>query len=159
MLSYGTSALVQSVTSDIFSDLLRVFPINEAVTIMAIATLQVIKPSIASPRLSTHYNRTFVSKHYLGAALSPNSVCSLFERLGKDGPIRRQFYQKRIDSVVSTHHIAIDGTLKQDTSVVNDLSAFSLKREKKGVGTFLFCMHMTLKTWNQYVQKCFLVIT
>jgi hypothetical protein len=48
MLSYGTSALVQSVTSDIFSDLLRVFPINKAVTIMAIATLQVTKPSIAS---------------------------------------------------------------------------------------------------------------
>lgn len=35
-------------------------------------------------------------------------------------------------AVIASHHIAIDGTLKQDSSTVNDLSAFSYKARKKG---------------------------
>ena len=34
--------------------------------------------------------------------------------------------------LLTYHHVAIDGTLKQDSSSVNDLSAFSYKAKKKG---------------------------
>ncbi|MDR1314179.1 MAG: transposase, partial [Deltaproteobacteria bacterium] len=34
--------------------------------------------------------------------------------------------------VEADHHVAIDGTLKQDTSKINDLSAFSCKARVKG---------------------------
>jgi len=99
---------------------------------MSIATLRVIKPSVTSNRISSHYRRTFVCRDYPGAALSPNSICKLLQRIGQDGGRRKQFYQKRTDSVAADHHIAIDGTLKQDTSRVNDLSAFSYKARAKG---------------------------
>ncbi|MCD8498804.1 MAG: transposase [Clostridiales bacterium] len=132
MLSYGASALVKSVTADMLTDLLDVYPAQDAFAIMAIATLRVIKPSIACSRLSTHYNRTFVSVDYPGAALSPNSVCRLLQEVGQDGRKRKLFYQKRLAAVAADHHIAIDGTLKQDTSKVNDLSAFSYKARVKG---------------------------
>jgi hypothetical protein len=69
---------------------------------------------------------------YPGAALSPNTICTFLQRLGQDGGKRKQFYQKRLEMVVEDHHIAIDGTLKQDTSTVNDLSAFSYKARVKG---------------------------
>ena len=132
MLSYGGCAFVKSVSGDILSDLLEVYPGKDAFSIMTIASLRAIKPSIASSRLSTHYQRTFLCKEYPGVALSPNTVSQLYQRLGQDGEKRRQFYYKRAESVMADHHIAIDGTLKQDTSTVNDLSAFSYKARVRG---------------------------
>ncbi len=132
MLSYGSSALVRSVTGDIRDDLLAVYDPSDAFAIMAVATLKVIKPAITANRMSTHYKRCFVCKGYPGIAVSKNSVGSLYQRIGMDGARRRLFYQRRIKATAAEHHIAIDGTLKQDTSVVNDLSAFSYKARVRG---------------------------
>ena len=74
----------------------------------------------------------FSRKPSTGSALSPNAAGSFLEKLGMDGTKRRAFYQKRADSVIADHHIAIDGTLKQDSSKVNDLSAFSYKARTRG---------------------------
>ncbi|MCR5339329.1 MAG: hypothetical protein K6E75_12315 [Lachnospiraceae bacterium] len=132
MLSYGSSALVHSVTRDIEKDLLAVYDPADVFAIMSVATLRVIKPSITANRISTHYNRCFVCKDYPGAAMSRNSVCKLFQKIGMDGNRRKLFYQRRMASTAVDHHIAIDGTLKQDTSVVNDLSAYSYKARVRG---------------------------
>ena len=132
MLSYGASAFVKSVSRDLLDDLMDVYPIKEAYTIMAIATLRIIKPSIVNGRLSSEYNRTFVCKDYPGIGMSANTISAFLQRLGQDGRKRRLFYQKRAARVAADHHVAIDGTLKQDTSLVNDLSAFSYKARVKG---------------------------
>lgn len=132
MLSYGASALVKSVTNDIFHDLLDVYDPSDVYAMMSIATLRVIKPSIASNRMATHYNRTFVCRDYPGAAMSKNSITDLFQRIGMDGNKRKCFYQLRLEKTAADHHIAIDGTLKQDNSKVNDLSAFSRKARVRG---------------------------
>lgn len=96
-----------------------------------LATLKIIRPSITADRMGTHYRRTFVCRHYPGAALSANSICTFLQKLGQDGSRRKAFYQKRAAAVIASHHIAIDGTLKQDSSTVNDLSAFSYKARRK----------------------------
>jgi hypothetical protein len=132
MLSYGSCALVKSVTRDLFDNILDTYPVDDAYAIMAIATLRVIKPAVTSNRLSTHYRRTFVCKDYPGAALSANSVCTLLQKVGQDGAKRAAFYRRRIRETAADHHIVIDGTLKQDSSIVNDLSAFSYKAHVKG---------------------------
>lgn len=132
MLSYGSSAFVHSVSEDILDELLQVYPAKDAFTIMAIASLKVIKPRITANRMRTHYDRTFISRFYPGLALSPNTICTFLQKLGQDGNKRRQFYQARAHAVMEDHHVAIDGTLKQDTSIVNDLSAFSRKARVKG---------------------------
>jgi len=131
-LSYGAAAFAKSVSDDIFKDLLAVYPANEAAEIMVIATLKVLRPRIVSTRYSTHYGRTFVSQYYPNVALSKNTVGALFKKLGMDGGKRKSFYANRISRVAAEHHIAIDGTLKQDTSTVNDLSAYSYKARVKG---------------------------
>ncbi len=132
MLSYGAAAFAKSVSDDILADLLDVYPAKDACALMAIATLRIIHPSITADRLGTHYRRTFVCRYYPGAALSANTVCTFLQKLGQDGGRRRSFYQKRAAAVIASHHVAIDGTLKQDGSTVNDLSAFSYKAQKKG---------------------------
>ena len=40
--------------------------------------------------------------------------------------------EKRLSSVCGAHHIAIDGTLRQDNSSVNDFSSYSRKSRVKG---------------------------
>ena len=132
MLSYGASALVKSVTNDLLHDLLAVYDPSDAYAIMAIATLKVIKPSVTTSRMSTHYKRTFVCRDYPSAAMSKNSIGELYQRLGMSGRKRKAFYQLRLNQVAADHHIAIDGTLKQDTSTVNDLSAYSHKARVRG---------------------------
>lgn len=132
MLSYGASALVKSVTADIKEDLLAVYDASDVYTMMALATLRVIKPAITADRARTHYLRTFVCKDYPGAAMSRNSISSLLQRIGMHGSLRRQFYQRRMQATTAEHHIAIDGTLKQDNSKVNDLSAYSRKARVRG---------------------------
>lgn len=64
--------------------------------------------------------------------MSPNSIRTLLQRIGMDGSKRRQFYQLRMQSTAADHHIAFDGTLKQDNSRVNDLSAHSHKARVRG---------------------------
>lgn len=132
MLSYGASAFVRSVSGDLLDDLMEIYPIKEAYMIMAVSALRVIKPSIVNSRLSTEYNRTFVCKDYPGIGMSANTISSFLQRLGQDGKKRRDFYHKRTMRVAKDHHVIIDGMLKQDTSVVNDLSAFSYKARVKG---------------------------
>ncbi len=133
VLSYGAAAFVHSVSKDLLNDLLDVYAPRDAYMIMAVASLRVIKPSIASNRLAEKYSSSFVSKYYPGIGLSKNTVSSFLKDLGKAGAKRKAFYQKRAEAVIAEHHIAIDGTLKQDNSTVNDLSAFSRKARVSGV--------------------------
>lgn len=99
---------------------------------MTVATLRITKPEIKSNRFGSEYKRSFVRHYYPGLALSKNTVTKFFERIGQEGLRRKDFYLTRAKAVCETRHIAIDGTLKQDTSSVNDLSAFSRKARVKG---------------------------
>ncbi len=131
-MSYGASALVKSEADDLYSDLLSVYPVNDATAVMAIAFLRVLKPHIASNRYTTEYERTFTHIYYPGASLSKNSVTELLKRLGMDTYKRLEFFRKRIARVEAGHRVAIDGTLKEDNSSVNDFSAYSRKARVKG---------------------------
>jgi len=132
MLSYGTAALIQSVSKDIMQDLLEVYPINVSDTIMAIAALKVEYPAIKARRYASSFERSFISTYYGSAALSESSVSKMLVSLGKDEELRRLFFQKRLDRIEKDDHIIIDGTLKEDNSIVNDLSHFSYKSRIKG---------------------------
>ena len=134
MLSYGTSALFHSVTQDIEADLLTIFEPADVFTMLSVAALRVIKPHISVNRMSSQYNRCFISQYYPGAAISKNSVGNLFEKIGKSSQKRKLFFERRMKATAETHHIAIDGTLKQDTSKINDLSAYSHKARVRGCG-------------------------
>ena len=132
MLSYGASAFVRSVSRDLFSELLAVYTPKDAYTIIAIASLRVIKPEVSAKRLATQYRQSFISKYYPGIGLSENTVSAFLQGIGRDGSKRLAFYHKRTAAVAADHHVAIDGMLKQDNSIVNDLSAFSYKARTKG---------------------------
>lgn len=67
-----------------------------------------------------------------GMHLSGNTVTKLHSSLGKNSGKRKDFFVRRLGKVSGFEHIAFDGPLKQDSSIVNDLSDFSYKPHLKG---------------------------
>lgn len=140
-LCYGNAAFAKSVSDDLYADLLDVYPASDACAIMAMASLRVCDHGIKCSRLASAYQASYVSIYYPGAALSKNSVCKFLKKLGMDEKKQQEFYAKRLGRVCNEHHLAIDGTLKQNTSKVNTLSDMSYKFKMKGVPdiSILYC--------------------
>lgn len=132
LLSYGSSALVQSISADVVDDLLSVFDPKTAYTIITIASLRIIKPRVTCSRLDGEYKKSFFYLYYQGIKLSKNTVSKFLYELGGAYNKIHDFYAKRMQRVAEDHHIAIDGTLIHDTSVVNDLSSYSRKARVSG---------------------------
>lgn len=130
-LSYGAVALARDCLGDLLGDLYEVYEVKDAQTIACIALLRAAKPGVKCSRLGTHYRRTFASVFFPGLALSKDSVCDFLQRLGRDGAKRRELFLRRMARAAG-HAIAVDGTLKQDSSRVNDLSNFSYKSRVRG---------------------------
>ena len=131
-LAYGNAVFAYSVCDSLKQDLLKCFDISDALTILTIALLRVIRPRVPNSRLRSLYERSWISKFIPGIHLSENTVSKLLSALGMHGERRKNFFQHRLSSVKGLDHIAIDGTLKQDSSIVNDLSGFSYKSRLKG---------------------------
>ena len=131
-LSYGASALAFSVVGDIKDDLRAVYECGDVDTILAMALLRVIRPRVTNTRLKSAYEHCFISKFIPYVGLSKNTVAKFIYHLGSNSQLMHDFYARRIDRLLPSCHIAIDGTLKQNTSIVNDLSNFSRKARVKG---------------------------
>lgn len=132
VLSYGSAALVHEEVGDIADDLYAIMDVTDAQRIIAIACLKVIMPKITLRRYSMIYKMTFIREFYPGLGLSAGVVADLYKRLGMDTAMRVEFFNRRFSKILDTHTIAIDGTLKQDTSTINSLSEFSYKARTKG---------------------------
>lgn len=146
MLSYGTSTLIYNLSKDIMDDLLEIYPINIADTIMAIAALKIEKPSISASRYASRYEASFTSRYFPNAALSESSVSRNFVSIGKDFEKRQKFFNKRMSRIAEDEHILIDGTLKENNSIVNDLSHYSFKSRIKGTKDISLLYAYSLET-------------
>jgi len=131
--SYGAAALIHSVSEDILNDLMDIYPAKLAHEIMAIASLKVEKPGIKISRLASRYSSSYISRFYYGAALSQSTVGKLYDSLGKDFSKRADFFAKRIERISENTILLIDGTLKENNSIVNDLAHYTRKSNVKGI--------------------------
>ena len=114
MHSFGAAALVHSVADDILRDLEAIYAVDEARQILSLAILRVLKPGLTATRVQTEYHRTFVSVFYPRLSLSASSIGKLKKKLGENEKKRLKFYERRMQAVMADHHIAIDGTLRQE---------------------------------------------
>ena len=131
-LSYGPAALLKEFVADLEADLYEVMDAKDAQSVLVAAMLRVLRPNLPLNRYATTYELSFVSIYYPGLGFSTNVVEDLERRLGQDGGCRQNFFERRFDRVLPGSKVAIDGTLKQDTSEINSLSAYSHKARVKG---------------------------
>ena len=132
VLTYGAPAFAYRFCDDIISDLLEIYDASDVYSIMVIAILRIIKPRISASRYASYYDSSFLKVFFPGTHLSKNHVGKLLNELGRYEGKRHEFFGKRLERVAAEHHIAIDGTLVTDNSIINELSQFSRKTRIKG---------------------------
>lgn len=131
VISCGGIELAWSLCQDLMDDLIDVYG-GDAVTVLAIALLRTTRPGIPDSRLGEMYLESYVSRLLPGVHLSAPRVSNFLTRLGGNQDLLTKFLSLRVARVAKEDHIAVDGTLKQDISEVNDLSGYSFKSRVKG---------------------------
>lgn len=111
-LAYGNAAFAFSVCDSLKEDLLECFDITDALTILTLAILRVLRPRVTTCGLKSLYEGSWISVFIPGIHLSENTVSNFLSDLGKNGERRRNFFRHRLSTVKESSHIAIDGTLK-----------------------------------------------
>ncbi|MEA5106066.1 MAG: transposase [Sphaerochaeta associata] len=129
---YADAVLIDLVSRELLEDLYAVYSVPDAMRIYAIALLRVCYPGVPCCRLDHYYETSWVSILFPGIPLGRNSVSTFLQNLGKSYSLIVSFMRRRVDAIAPGHHIAIDGTLKEDNSSVNSLSGFSRKARVKG---------------------------
>lgn len=131
-LSYGVAALLHDELHGLDRELFKIYDAKDACMILALAMLRIERPGIPMSRCNQQYLKSFISVYYPGLPLSENTISKFLSKLGQDAGKMSAFAASRLSSVCKDHHILVDGTLKQNTSFVNDLSAYSRKARVKG---------------------------
>lgn len=154
-LSFGSAALANSVTDDLLADLLHCFHPAEAFDILVMALLRVLRPHIKAKRYVSEYECSYLSVWYPAVSLSKNKISDLQIKLGMNKDKRTEFNKLRLEQVCAEHHVAIDGTLKQDTSRVNNFSAYSRKAKVKGIKEISILYAFDIETMEPVCAEVF----
>jgi len=131
--SYGSSILAKMQSTDYLDDLLKIMEIDYAVKTYVAALLKVVSPGVKAKRMSTEYRRTFVGHWYPNVEINSNSLTDLYRRIGMDQDVRRNFAIERLKHLKAENHLVIDGMLKEDNSIINDLSGYNHKSKTSGI--------------------------
>lgn len=129
---YGAARLIYEEGQQIAASILKTYTVEDSETIMAIAALRIMLPSIACNRYMTHYVSSWVSKFWPHARMSTNAISKFINKLGQQPDRFERVFEDRITNVAPDHVVLIDGCLKQDSSEVNTLSKTSFKTAIKG---------------------------
>lgn len=124
-LMYGIPAFAKSVSDDILEDLLAVYDINDAVSILVMAILRIMVPGISGAEYAEYYRSTFLRVFYPGARLSESRIGSLESWLGASYGARLKLASKRLSRVSEGHRIAAGRILVSDRSAVSGISEYS----------------------------------
>ena len=141
-LSYGVAALLHDELRGLDRELFNIYDVKDACMILVLTMLRIERPGIPVSRCNQQYLKSFISVYYTGLPLNENTISKFLSKLGQDTAKMRAFAASRLSSVCKDHHILVDGTLKQNTSFVNDLSAYSRKARVKAVSY----THLSLPT-------------
>jgi hypothetical protein len=129
---YADVVLIHSVSRQLLDELYAVYCASDAMRIYAIALLRVCYPGVPCCRIDHYYESSWASTLLPGIPLGKNAISTFLQNLGKSYSLIVSFMRNRVGSVAEGHRIAIDGTLKEDNSVVNSLANFSRKARVKG---------------------------
>ncbi|QVJ95919.1 transposase [Mycoplasma mycoides subsp. capri] len=133
--SYGMFGLNEKTNSHIFSDLLNFYDFEDARKLYVLASLRVISPEIKNEEIKHEYDTNYISEVYTKCALSPNTISSFLEKIGKSSSKMEEFMNKRLEEF-SNHTVVVDGMLKDNTSKTNIYSEMSRKSRTKGAQNF-----------------------
>ena len=132
-LMYGAPAFAKSLSGDILDDLLGVYDINDACSVLVMAVLRNIVPGITDAEYSGYYRSTFLRVYFPGTHLSKSRISSLVCSVGDRSARTAGFWKKRLSRLPDGHHIALGSTRVSGRSGdLSDLSGYSCIRSGSG---------------------------
>ena len=152
---WANIVLCDNLCKNLLTDLLKFYHRVDALKIYCISVLRLCYPGIKDYELQDAYRDCFLSELYPGVALSKNTVSEFLEDLGRAYSRIISFMRDRVERVLKTDHLLIDGTLKSCESEVNSLSDYSRKAKTKGTRdiSLLYCYDLEMK--EPICSKCF----
>lgn len=135
---WGEYELFHKKGISVLEELKDVYDAKDAERMYAIALLRVVRPDIPDYMLIDTYERSWLSSLMPDISLDKNTVSKFINGIGLDYAGKTEFMINRVNLFASDHHIAIDGTIKNDTSIVNTFSKPSRKSREKG------CLNISL---------------
>ncbi len=129
---WGEYALFTKYGLSILDELKDVYEITDAERMYTIALLRIARPDIPDYMLSDAYERSWLSSIMPDLSLDKNTVSKLISNIGSDYAGIVKFMRNRVSNFADDHNIAIDGTIKNDTSICNTMSKLSRKSREKG---------------------------
>ncbi len=128
MLSYGSSALIHDVLSDILADLLSVTQAATAMRIVIAACIRVMNPELEVRHYADFYNRTFLSVYYPDLSMPASTMEALLITVGLDSFMRQNFLHRRLSRLADADAVGIDAIVRQRTMFYSSLSDISFKK-------------------------------
>lgn len=152
---WANIVLCDNLCRDLLTDLLKFYCKEDALKIYCISVLRVCDQGIKDYELQDAYRDSFLSELYPNVPLSKNTISTFLEDVGRTYSRIIAFMQDRVERVLKTDHLLIDGTLKSCESEVNSLSDYSRKAKTKGTRdiSLLYCFDLDLK--EPVCSKCF----
>ena len=129
--NYGGFALTEKLNNDLFMDLLKYYPLDDAKKIYTIASLRALNEDIKNEEILTEYKTSFISEKYQNCGLSANTISDFLDDIGKQTSVIEAFMNYRLNKFAN-NPIVIDGMLKSNTSKTNIFSEYSRKSRIKG---------------------------
>ena len=124
-LMYGAPAFAHSQSGDIFDDLLEIYSIHDACSILVMAILRIIVPGITCAECAGYFRSAFLKVFYPGTPLSGSHISALIDGSCSDPCLRIRLAGKRVSRVPEDHHIAVGMTPVTGRGMPGDLPDYS----------------------------------
>ena len=124
---WGEYCLCDSLNRGLLDDLRAVYAEEDAIRLYVMAMLRSLRRGLTDRLMMRTYQESFVSEVYPGLNLGKNQVCTFLRNVGRAYNKTVAFMRNRDSSCGADDRLIIDGSIKQDHSSVNSLSAVSRK--------------------------------
>lgn len=125
--AWGEYELCDRLNRDILVDLLVHYNDEDATRLYVMAMLRALNRNLSDRLMQRAYEESFLTEMYPGVNLKRTSVSTFLRNVGRTASRMTAFMRDRVKCVIDSEHLIIDGTLKQDHSRVNSMSAVSRK--------------------------------
>lgn len=117
---------------DLLKQLRLLYSEEDAKRLYVISLLRAAYKGLPDRKLEREYERSFLSEMYPGVNLGRTSVSTFHWNVGRTCSRITKFMRMAVNRIPEGEHVIIDGSLRQDHSTENSLSAVSRKTSKRG---------------------------
>jgi hypothetical protein len=141
---WGEYCLCESLNRDLLEELKAAYAGEDAVRLYVMAMLRALRRGLTDRLMMRTYQESFISEIYTDLNLNKNQVSAFLRNVGRAYNRTVAFMRNRVSSCRADDRLIIDGSIKQDHSKINSLSAVSRKtcHTKHRDMSILYCYGM-----------------